>query len=95
VDAMLAMIAAGSIARVTIATRIIRSPAGDRWDQGDLVASVNGLLIAGELLIHGYAWRIGKDRRAWKQSQGFDEIADGIARFKRDLEGRATEAFGV
>jgi hypothetical protein len=53
VDAMLAMIAAGSIARVTTATRIIRSAAGHRRDQRNLVARIHELISRGKFSIYG------------------------------------------
>jgi hypothetical protein len=61
VDAMLAIRAAGSIARVTIDARITDSPAGYRRDQRDLVLCVNDLIGGNELPVDRDAGRIWKD----------------------------------
>ena len=92
---MLAIRAAGSIARVTRATRIIRSSARHRRDQRDLVSRINELITGGELSIDRYARRIRKDRSAWQQTQVVEEIGDRATGFERDVESRAAEAFGV
>jgi hypothetical protein len=95
VDAILAMSAAGSIARVTSPTRIIRSTAGHRRDQRDLVPRTNDLIVGGELSIDRYARRIRKDRGTGKKSQVIDEISNCAAGFEREFESRAAEALGV
>src|SRR5882762_6360922 len=95
VDAMLAMSAAGSIARVTSAARIIRSPTRHRRDQRDLVASINELVRGDKLSVDGDAGRVRKDRSAWEQTQMVQEIRDRAADFERELERGGAETFGV
>ena len=84
VDAMLAMSAAGSIARVTSAARIIRSPTRYGWDQRDLVASINELVLRRKLSVDCDAGRVRKDRSAWEQTQMVEEITDCAAGFERE-----------
>jgi hypothetical protein len=92
---MLAMSAAGSMARVTRAARIIPSPSGDRRDQRDLVAGINELIRGRKLSVDGDAGRLRQDRSAWEQTQIVEEIRDCAAGFERELESGAAETFGV
>jgi hypothetical protein len=92
---MLAMRAAGSIARVTSAARIIRSPTRYRRYQRDLVASINELIRGRKLSVDGDAGSVRKDRSAWEQTQIVEEIRDCAAGFERELESGAAETFGV
>jgi hypothetical protein len=92
---MLAMSAAGSIARVTSAARIIRSPTRHRRDQRDLIASINELVCGRKLSVDGDAGRVRKDRSAWKQTQIVEEFRNCAACFERELESGAAETFGV
>ena len=95
VDAMLAMSAAGSIARVTSAARIIRSPTRHRRDQCDFVTSINELVHGRKPSVDGNAGRVRKDGSAGEQTEMVEEIRDCAAGFERELERGSAETFGV
>jgi len=89
------MSAAGSIARVTSATRIIRSPTRHRRDQRDFVTSINELVHGRKSSVDGNAGRVRKDRSAREQTEMVEEIRDRTAGFERELESGPAETFGV